>query len=63
VGGAAVFFADEGQLAERLRWAAGLVEEELTVWREKPRDHVAAGYSWDAAAERYLELPTGAGSR
>ena len=63
VGGAAVFFADEGQLAERLRWAAGLPEEELTVWREKAREHVAAGYSWDAVAERYLELLTGAGSR
>jgi glycosyltransferase involved in cell wall biosynthesis len=63
VGGAGVFFADEAQLAELLRWAAELPDEELSVWREKAKEHVATSYSWDVVGERYLELLVGAGSR
>jgi glycosyltransferase involved in cell wall biosynthesis len=63
VGGAGVFFADEVELAELLRWAAELPEEELSAWREKARQHVAATYSWDVVAKRYLELLVGSGSR
>ena len=56
VGEAGVFFADEAQLVERLRWAAGLTPAERDAWRELARRHAAERYSWDAVSRAYLGL-------
>lgn len=58
-GPAGVFFADESELAERLRWAACLDGPSLEAWRERARDHAAAHYSWDAVTSSYLALLRG----
>jgi glycosyltransferase involved in cell wall biosynthesis len=58
-GHAGVFFADEESLADKLRWAAGLSEDERDVWRDRSRDHAAARYSWDAVSRSYLALLRG----
>jgi glycosyltransferase involved in cell wall biosynthesis len=56
VGSAGVFFADELQLVERLRWAAELPAVELADWRQRARAHATAAYSWDAVCCRYLDV-------
>lgn len=56
---AGVFFADEQQLAERLRWAAALAPSERDAWRERARCHAAERYSWDAVSRAYLDLLRG----
>jgi glycosyltransferase involved in cell wall biosynthesis len=53
---AAVFFADEDQLAERLRWVAGLDAGEREAWRARSRALAAERYSWDAVSSSYLAL-------
>ena len=58
-GPAAVFFADEAQLAERLRWAAGLPAGERDELRARAREHAAARYSWEAVGRSYLTLLRG----
>ncbi len=57
---AAVFFAGEDDLAERLRWAAALDPGELAVWREGARQHAAERYSWEVVGGSYLTLLRGA---
>lgn len=58
-GPAGVFFADEDQLVELLRWAARLDTEALDAWRARARHHAATHYSWDAVTASYLELMRG----
>jgi glycosyltransferase involved in cell wall biosynthesis len=58
-GDAAVFFADEAQLAERLRWAAALTSAERESWRQRSRALAAERYSWDAVSASYLRLLRG----
>jgi glycosyltransferase involved in cell wall biosynthesis len=59
VGSAGVFFADERQLVEALRWAASLEPAERDAWRGRAREHAAAHYSWDAVTASYLTLLRG----
>ncbi|MCU1603205.1 MAG: glycosyl transferase, group 1 [Frankiales bacterium] len=56
---AAVFFADEEQLVERLQWAAALSEVERAQWQERSRRLAAERYSWAAVADSYLQLLRG----
>jgi glycosyltransferase involved in cell wall biosynthesis len=58
-GPAGVFFADEEQLADRLRWAAGLSPEERDTWRGRSRSLAAERYSWEAVTRSYLRLLRG----
>jgi glycosyltransferase involved in cell wall biosynthesis len=56
VADAGVYFADEGELVERLAWAGGLPAAERERWRQRAREHVAATYSWAAVCTAYVEL-------
>jgi glycosyltransferase involved in cell wall biosynthesis len=58
---AGVFFADEEQLAERLRWVAGLAPDEREAWRARSRALAAERYSWDAVSDSYLTVLGGLG--
>ncbi|MCW2671727.1 MAG: glycosyl transferase, group 1 [Frankiales bacterium] len=58
---AGVFFADEEQLAERLRWVAGLAPDERDAWRARSRALAAERYSWDAVSDSYLTVLGGQG--
>lgn len=58
-GPAGVFFADEEQLAAKLRWAADLRPTERDVWRARSRAHAAERYSWEAVGHSYLTLLCG----
>ena len=55
----AAFFADENELVERLRWAAGLSPDERATRGERSRAHAAEHYSWDAVGRAYLTLLRG----
>ena len=58
-GEAAVFFADEEELADRLRWAAALSSVERESWRSRARALAAERYSWDAVTDAYLGVLQG----
>ena len=61
-GDAAVLFADEEQLAERLRWVVTLTAREREAWRARSRALAAERYSWDAVTSSYLSIMQGAGT-
>jgi glycosyltransferase involved in cell wall biosynthesis len=56
---AAVFFADEDALVDRLRWVAGLSQGELDAWRRRAQALVAERYSWEGVSDSYLRLLRG----
>jgi glycosyltransferase involved in cell wall biosynthesis len=58
-GDAAVFYADEDELVEKLRWAASLDDAELDEWRTRAQDLVASRYSWKGVSDAYLRLLVG----
>ncbi|MDX6214563.1 MAG: hypothetical protein QOG99_147, partial [Frankiales bacterium] len=60
-GEAAVFFADEAELAERLRWVAALSGSERDAWRARSRALASDRYSWDAVTATYLTVLRGDG--
>jgi glycosyltransferase involved in cell wall biosynthesis len=60
-GEAAVFFADEAELGERLRWVAALSVSELEAWRARSRALASDRYSWDAVTATYLTVLRGDG--
>lgn len=53
------FFADEGELAEALRWAVGLGPRALGARRAAAKEYARGRYSWDAVTASYVALLAG----